>query len=80
MIRPDPRENRLKQRAESVTSLLAGVLLVLILQLWLITVALEAHLAADASVALPTFVASVICFLVNLGLLRYLYQIDRSGN
>ena len=80
MIGPDPRQNRLKQRTESVTCLLAGVLLVLILQLWLITVALEAHLAADASVAVPTFAASLICFMVNLGLLRYLYQIDGSGN
>ena len=78
MIQPDPKQTRLKQRTESITGLLIGVLLVLILQLWLITVALEAHLAADASVAVPTFAASIVCFLISLGLLRYLYQIDRS--
>jgi len=68
----------LERKTLAATALLSGVLIVLLLQLWLITVALEAHLAADPKVAVPTFVASTVCFAVNLGLLKHLNTIDRQ--
>jgi hypothetical protein len=76
MMYRDPKEVRIEQRTIGMTSVLAGVLLVLIIQLWLITVALEAHLSANPAVAIPTFAASLICFAVNICLLRYLYRLD----
>jgi hypothetical protein len=72
----NPTQVSLERKTTAVTSILAGVLLVLIIQLWLIHIALEAHLAANPTVALPTFVASLVCFAVNLGLLRFLYALD----
>ena len=76
MIQRDIEEVRLQQRTVAVTSILAGVLLVLVIQLWLVNVALEAHLSANPTVAVPTFIASLVCFALNLGLLRFLYRLD----
>ena len=78
MIQHDPEQVKLERRATGMTSILAGVLMVLIIQLWLINIALEAHLAANPTVAIPTFLASLVCFGVNLGLLAFLYRLDRS--
>ena len=41
--------------------------------------ALEEYLAAHTALAIPTFAASGFCFLINLWLLKYLYDIDRNG-
>ena len=67
-----------ERKTQSMTAVLAGVLIVFLLQLWLIHVALEAHLAADPHVAVPTFIASAVCFFINLGLLRYVNLIDSA--
>jgi energy-converting hydrogenase Eha subunit E len=54
------------------------MLAVFLMQLWLITIALEAFMAARGELALPTFLASGACFALNLWLLRYVYRIDRE--
>ena len=78
MIQKDPRRSGWEQRAQAVTMLMVFVLLLLLLlQLWLITIALEEYLAARSDLALPTFLASGFCFVLNLILLKYLYGIDR---
>jgi len=69
---------RLEQRTRAVTVLTVVVLLVLLIQLWLITIALEEYLAAKDHLAVGTFLASGACFLLNLGLLKYLYDLDRA--
>ena len=66
--RPFSRE----QRTTIVYGMLVFVLIVVILQLWLLTATMNAWLGGDAFVVWPAFGASLVCFLLNLGLLRYL--------
>lgn len=77
MIQRDPRLARLEQKSQGVLTLMGLVLVILLIQLWLITIALESYLAADTKLAVPTFLASGFCFLVNLWLLKYLYDMDQ---
>ena len=58
--------------------MLAFVIMLVLLQLWLLTATMNAYLGADESVIWPAATASAFCLLLNLGLLRYLYVIDRT--
>lgn len=78
MITRRPRDVRLEGRTQAISMLMIIILVVFLVQLWLITIALEAHLAADRHLAVPTFVASGFCLALNLWLLKYLYDIDRT--
>ncbi|HKQ77269.1 MAG TPA: DUF6755 family protein [Blastocatellia bacterium] len=60
-----------------VYGILCIVLALVVLQLWLLTATMNAYLGGDAGVVWPAAIASLICFLFNLGLLRYLYAMDR---
>ena len=66
------------QRATIVNGMLAFVLMLIVLQLWLLTATMNAYLGGDPSVIWPAAVASLLCLLLNIGLLRYLYQIERT--
>jgi hypothetical protein len=66
------------QRATIVNGMLAFVMMLVILQLWLLTATMNAYLGGDASVIWPAAGASLACLLLNAGLLRYLYQIERT--
>jgi hypothetical protein len=66
------------QRTTVVYGMLAFVLMLVILQLWLLTATMNAYLGGDDAVVWPAAGASLLCFLLNLGLLRYLYTIDRT--
>jgi hypothetical protein len=66
------------QRATIVNGMLAFVLMLIVLQLWLLTATMNAYLGGDQSVIWPAAVASLLCLLLNIGLLRYLYQIERT--
>jgi hypothetical protein len=61
-----------------VNGMLAFVLMIVVLQLWLLTAAMNAFLGGDESVIWPAAGASVVCLLLNAGLLRYLYHIERT--
>ena len=61
-----------------VYGILCIVLTLVILQLWLITATMNAYLGGDESVIVPAGVVSGVCLLLNLGLLRYLYAIERQ--
>ena len=78
MIQKDPRLAKLEQKSHGILTLMVMAMLLLLVQLWLITIALEEYLAARHDLAIPTFAASGFCFLLNLWLLRILYQIDRK--
>ena len=65
------------QRATVVHGMLAFVLMLVVLQLWLLTATMNAYLGGDESVVLPAAGASLLCLLLNGGLLRYLYYIER---
>ena len=74
----DPRLAKLEQRSQSILTLLIMVIVVLLVQLWLLSAALEEYMAAQNTLALPTFLVSVVCLLINLRLLKTLYDIDRK--
>ena len=65
------------QRATIVYGMLAFVLMLVILQLWLLTATMNAYLGGDEAVIWPAAGASLLCLLLNAGLLRYLYRIER---
>lgn len=65
------------QRMTIVYGILGIVLILVILQLWLLTATMNAFLGGDEGVIWPAAAVSTVCLLLNLGLLRYLYQIER---
>jgi hypothetical protein len=71
--RPFTRE----QRSTVIIGMLAFILILVILQLWLFTATMNAYLGGDEAVIWPAAAASLLCLLLNLGLLRYLYYIER---
>ena len=73
MRRPFTRE----QRTTVINGILCFVVILVILQLWLITATMNAYLGGDQSVIWPAAAASVVCLLLNLGLLRYVYRMER---
>ena len=71
--RPFTRE----QRTTVIYGMLGFILILVILQLWLLTATMNAYLGGDDAVIWPAAAASIFCLLLNLGLLRYLYYIER---
>jgi hypothetical protein len=61
-----------------VYGILSIVLILALMQLWLLTATMNAYLGGDHAVAWPALGASLVCLLLNLGLLRYLYLLERS--
>ena len=66
-----------QQRTTILNGMLAFVLMLVLLQLWLLTATMNAYLGGDESVIWPAAGASFVCLLLNLGLLRYLYHLER---
>lgn len=66
-----------QQRMTIVYGILCVVLILVVLQLWLLTATMNAYLGGDEGVIWPAAAASTVCLLLNLGLLRYLYLIER---
>jgi hypothetical protein len=75
MKRPLTRE----QRATIVGGILGLVLMTVVLQLWLLAASMNAYLGGDDSVVVPAALASLLCFALNVGLLRHLYRMERAG-
>jgi len=67
-----------QQRLTIVYGILGIVLVLVILQLWLLTATMNAYLGGDFGVVWPAAVASAVCLLLNLGLLKYLYAMERA--
>ncbi|MBX6311732.1 MAG: hypothetical protein IRY99_02235 [Isosphaeraceae bacterium] len=66
-----------EQRTTVVYGILCLLLILVVLQLWLLMATMNAFLGGDDSVIWPAALASLGCFALNLGLLRYLYGIER---
>ena len=66
-----------EQRMTIVYGILSIVLILVVLQLWLLTATMNAFLGGDEGVIWPAASASTLCLMLNLGLLRYLYRIER---
>jgi hypothetical protein len=66
-----------QERTIIVTGILCIVLTLVLMQLWLLTATMNAWLGGDESVVWPAAFASLVCFLLNAGLLWYLFKLDR---
>lgn len=64
------------QRITIVSGILSMVVILVILQLWLLTSTMNAYLGGDTSVLLPAALTSLVCLLLNVGLLRYLNALE----
>jgi hypothetical protein len=67
-----------QQKTTIIYGILSVVLILVVLQLWLLTATMNAYLGGDDSAIWPAAAASLICFGLNAGLLRYLYIIEGS--
>ena len=65
------------QRTTILSGIVSLVALIVVLQLWLLTATMNAHLGGELGVAAPAAAASLVCFLLVLGLLRYVYRLER---
>lgn len=65
-----------EQRTTVVYGILWIVLILVVLQLWLLMATMNAYLGGDVTVIRPAAAASLVCFLLNLGLLRDLYKLE----
>lgn len=66
-----------QQKTTIVFGILSIVLMMVVLQLWLLTATMNAFLAGQERVVIPAALASVGCFALNLGLLSYIYRMER---
>ena len=69
-------------RAQGTTLFAAILILVasaVVLQLWLLTVSMEALLSGEYKTLLPAAVGSTVLLAVNAGLLRYVFRFDRDA-
>jgi hypothetical protein len=72
----DPRFAR-HQKKTILSGVLCFVMILVILQLWLLTATMNAYLGGDETVLVPAALASIACLALNLGLLWYVYALDR---
>lgn len=66
------------QKMVIVQGILCFVFIIDILQLWLITATMNSYLGGDSGVPIPALIASLVCFALNLGLLKFLYRLDNA--
>lgn len=67
-----------EQKTTIVYGILSIVVVLVILQLWLLTATMNAYLGGDESAIWPAALASLVCFALNLGLLRYIYAMEKQ--
>lgn len=72
MKRPFSRE----QKTTIIYGVLGPILVLVIMQLWLLAATMNAYLGGDHRVAWPAAIVSLVCLLLNAGLLRYIYALD----
>ena len=67
------------RRSTAVGHAIALFLLMLVtMQLWLLTATMNAYLGGDESVIWPAAIASIVCFALAAGLLRYVIEDNDS--
>ena len=66
-----------KQKTTMVFGILSIVVMTVILQLWLLTATMNAYLAGQERVIIPAAIASIACFALNVGLLKYIHAMER---
>ena len=78
MIQKDPLLASLEQWSQNIMTILVMVMVILLIQFWLLSIALEEFMAAENALALPTFAASCVCLAINIWLLKYVRDIDKK--
>ena len=66
-----------QQKTTIVFGILSVVLMMVVLQLWLLTATMNAFLAGQERVVIPAAIASILCFLLNVAMLSYIYRMER---
>ncbi len=66
------------QKTTIVQGIQSIVLIIDVIQLWLLTATMNSYLGGDSGVPVPAAVFSLICLALNLGLLKFLYGLDRT--
>jgi hypothetical protein len=72
-----PSRDLRRRQSLVVYGILSIVLILALMQLWLLAATMNAYLGGDHAIAWPALGASLVCLLLNLGLLRYLYLLER---
>jgi hypothetical protein len=67
-----------RQGTTLFTAILVLVATGVVVQLWLLTVSMEAVFRHDAHTAIPAAASSTVLFAINAGFLRYVFRFDRS--
>jgi len=67
-----------RQRRTIIDGINLLVIVLVILQLWLLTATMNAFLGGDSTVVWPAAIASLVCLGLNVGLLRYVFLLQRS--
>jgi hypothetical protein len=65
-----------EQRTTIVNGVMCLLLILVVLQLWLFTATMNAFLGGDEGVIIPAALASLVCFGLNVGLIRYIYKME----
>lgn len=60
--------------------MLAFVGAAVVLQLWLLTVSVEALLSGEYKTLVPAAAGSTVLLAINVGLLRYVFRFDRDAH
>ena len=71
------RSQTRRQRLVIVYGIMCIVLLLVVMQLWLLTATMNFWLGGNREVVWPAALASSVCLGLNIGLLRYLANLDR---
>jgi hypothetical protein len=61
------------------SAILVLVATTVVLQLWLLTFSMEALLRGNYSTLVPAAIASTALFVLNAGLVRYVFRFDREA-
>ncbi len=67
-----------RQRRTILDGINLLVIVLVLLQLWLLTATMNAFLGGDHTVVWPAAIASLVCLGLNVGLLRYVFLLQRS--
>ena len=67
-----------RQGTTLFAAILALVASAVVLQLWLLTVSMEALLSGEYKTLIPAAAGSTVLLAVNAGLLRYVFRFDRE--
>ncbi|MGA2963489.1 MAG: DUF6755 family protein [Candidatus Korobacteraceae bacterium] len=69
-----------RQGTTLFTAIMAFVASAVVVQLWLLTVSVEALLSGAYRTLVPAAAGSTILLLINAGLLRYVFRFDRDAH